>query len=76
MILIENPKTLNLNPKLYTPQPHRLFKLLHLRHFFGKGPGRVSETSGGFLVTSFKIMLQLYVPFRALGLGFGVEFRV
>eukprot|EP00439_Symbiodinium_sp_Y106_P006470 s6001_g1.t1 len=39
----------------------RLFKLLHLRHFFGKGPGRVSETSGGFLVTSFKIMLQLYL---------------
>ncbi|CAE7436606.1 unnamed protein product, partial [Symbiodinium sp. CCMP2456] len=39
----------------------RLFKLLHLRHLFGKGQGRVSETSGGFLFTCFKIMLQLYV---------------
>ncbi|CAE7367211.1 AKT2 [Symbiodinium necroappetens] len=39
----------------------RLFKLLHLRHLFGKGQGRVSESGGGFLFTCFKIMLQLYV---------------
>ena len=47
----------------------RLFKLVHLRHFWSE-TNRPSQGEGGFLMTTGRIMLQLYVLLHFTACGF------
>jgi len=49
----------------------RLLKLLHLRHYWADGHHKASENSGGgFLVTTVRIMLQVFVLLHFGACGF------